>query len=89
VSDLGFYALVGASAVVGFANLAFAWVFVRRFWRPSLRFAPRCCAGTLAHRAPSKADECSPSDPWTSAGRESRNSSNILMRSRVAEARMK
>lgn len=36
--DLGFYALVGVNAVVGAANVAFALLLVRRFWRPSLRF---------------------------------------------------
>jgi O-antigen/teichoic acid export membrane protein len=35
--DLGFYALVGVNAVVGVANVVFASLFVRRFWRPSLR----------------------------------------------------
>lgn len=35
--DLGFYALVGVNAVVGVANVAFASLLVRRFWRPSLR----------------------------------------------------
>jgi O-antigen/teichoic acid export membrane protein len=38
VFDLGFYALVGAHAVVGVANVVVAALLVWRFWRPSLRF---------------------------------------------------
>jgi O-antigen/teichoic acid export membrane protein len=38
VFDFGFYALVGAHALVGVANAAVAGFLVRRFWRPSLRF---------------------------------------------------
>jgi O-antigen/teichoic acid export membrane protein len=39
VLDLGFYALVGASTLVGLVNVVLAGVLMRAFWRPSLRFS--------------------------------------------------
>jgi O-antigen/teichoic acid export membrane protein len=50
--DLGFYALVGVSAVVGLANLAFAWMLVRPFWQPSLRFDRKLAKRLLADGLP-------------------------------------
>lgn len=38
VFDLGFYVLVGAISAVGLAGFGLAFMFLRRFWRPTLRW---------------------------------------------------